>query len=370
MLKRNTAPRQYDELTRKEIIELAEQYHEMSEYMRSCLRVLCYLIKDFSFDLDEVQAEDFKQRMDDLVNQISTAESPKAMRKAFDSGKESIIAFITKEKQYLTERESELKGIIDLLKNNIQGLVGQSQTFNTELYEQNMRMGRLAQLDDIRRLKESLQAELAKMQKTIQDKQSNDTKRLEVLMREVEVLRSSIQDYKGAAMTDPLTKAANRLAFDTHIRSCVEQGEMHHQRFALLVCDIDDFREFNTRFGHQIGDIVLQLFVAKCKSILRNVDMVARYGGDEFAIVLPRVNLKQAQRIASRICEAVAGNRYVHNTTSGKLEFNFSVSIGVSEMHRFDTVQAVIDRADKSLYAAKKEGKGCTRNEKQLPVAA
>jgi diguanylate cyclase len=370
MFRRKTDSGQYDELTHQQMIELVEKHREQSDYMRSCVRVLCYLIKDFTFDLTEIDADDFKKRIDDLVNDLNAADSPKSLQRTFGSGKESIIDFIAREKRYLSDRESEFKGIIDFLRQTIKTFVGESEAFNSQLYEQNLRMGKLNQLDDIRRLKESLQAEVASMRTSIQDKQSSDSRHLEKLVREVEVLRSSLQEYKGAATTDALTQAANRLAFDTFLRSCVEQAEIHHKRLSLLICDIDDFRTFNTRFGHQIGDIVLQLFVTKCRSILRDTDMVARYGGDEFAIVLPNTNLQQAQRIANRICSEVAGARYAHETKSGRLEFGFTTSIGLSEIHRYDTVISMIERADKSLYASKNAGKGCTRTEKDLPKDA
>ena len=370
MFRRKTDSGQYDELTHQQMIELVEKHREQSDYMRSCVRVLCYLVKDFTFDLAVVNADDFKKRMDQLVSDFNAADSPKSMQRTFDSGKESIIGFIANEKQYLSDREAEFKGIIDFLRQTINAIVGESQAFNTTLYEQNMRMGRLTELDDIRRLKETLQGEVETMRTSIQDKQTNDSNHVERLVREVEALRDSLQEYKGAAMTDALTQAANRLAFDNFFRSCVEQGEIHRKRLSLLICDIDDFRSFNTRFGHQIGDVVLQLFVARSKTIVRDTDMVSRYGGDEFAIVLPNTNLQQAKRIASRICEAVADASYAHDTKTGRLEFSFSTSIGVSEMHRYDTVEAIIERADKSLYVSKNAGRSCVRTEKELPKDA
>ena len=143
----------------------------------------------------------------------------------------------------------------------------------------------------------------------------------------------------------------------------------YQRPLSLLMCDIDDFRGFNTAHGHQMGDLVLQVFVAKCKSMLREGDMIARYGGDEFTIVLPGASLKQALAVARRLCAAVSSAAYIHETQTGKMEFSFSASIGVAEVHQYDKMNTLIERADKAMYAAKNAGKACVRSEKDLSKA-
>jgi diguanylate cyclase len=369
MFKRATHSDDHEGLSPKQISDLVKSTREQADYLLSCVRILLYLIKDFSFALGEAKAEDFKKRIDEVLNALDAADSPKAAQRAFDSGKDTIIKFIALEKQYLADKETELKEIIEFLRSTLTSVVGENQDFNNQLYEQNIRMEKIVQLDDIRKIKESLMSEVATMRVSIQAKQVSDAKRIETLCREVEVLRDSLQDYKGVAATDPLTKAANRLAFDTHIRACVEQYEIRRRPLSVLMCDIDDFRGFNTAHGHQMGDLVLQVFVAKCKSMLREGDMIARYGGDEFTIILPGASLKQALAVARRLCAAVSSAAYIHETQMEKVEFSFSASIGVAETHRYDKVNTLIERADRAMYAAKHAGKGCVRSEKDLSKA-
>lgn len=369
MFKRTTTSKSFEELSPRKMSELVDKCHEQADYLLSCVRILLYLIKDFSFALVEAKAEDFKEHIDEVLNALDAADSPKAAQRAFDSGKDTIIKFIALEKQYLADKETELKKIIEFLHNTLTSVVGENQDFNNQLYEQNLRMEEIVQLDDIRKIKESLMSEVATMRTSIQTKQVSDTKRIETLSREVEVLRVSLQDYKGVAATDPLTKAATRLAFDTHIRACVEQFEIRRRPMSLLMCDIDDFRGFNNAHGHQMGDLVLQVFVAKCKSMLREGDMIARYGGDEFTIVLPGTSLKQALAAARRLCTAVSAAAYIHETQREKVEFSFSASIGVAEVHQHDKINTLIERTDKAMYAAKNAGKACVRSEKDLSKA-
>lgn len=366
MFRRTTASKSFEELSPRKMSELVDKCREQADYMLSCVRVLFYLVKDFSFALVETNADDFTKRIDDTVNALDAADSPKAMQSAFSSGKESIIKIIAREKEQIAARESELKKMIEFLRGTLTSVIGENRDFNNKLYEQNIRMEKIVHLDDIRKIKESLMVEVKQMQTIIQDKQANDAKRIEKLSVEVKDLRASLQEYKGAASTDALTKAANRFAFDAHVRACVEQAEMHRSPLSLFMCDIDDFKGFNTDHGHQMGDLVLQVFVAKCKSVLREGDLIARYGGDEFAVVLQGTNLKQAMSVAKRLCGAVSGARYIHETAAGKTEFSFTCSVGVSSSRRYDKVNALIERADKALYAAKHAGKGCVKSEKDL----
>lgn len=367
MFKRITSDGTTDDLTPKQYRQLIDQYQDQNDCLMSYARVLFYLMKDFSLELTELDSDDFKSRIDELVNAFDKADSPRAVQHTFEKGKQTIIGFAAREKQYLKDRETEFKGIIEFLRKTLYSVVGESQTFNSQMYQQNLRMEDLLHINDIRQIKQSLQTEVGQMQATIQAKQANDTKRIEMLSREVAILRTNLQWYKDAATTDALTQACNRLAFDTHIRSCVEQAEIHRRPLSVLMCDIDNFKSFNTQLGHQMGDVVLQVFVAKCKGIVRETDMVARYGGDEFAIILPETNLRQAMKIAQRICREVSGTKYVHESATSNTEFSFTASIGVATAHRRDKVHALIERADKALYVAKYAGKSCVCTEQDAP---
>ncbi len=366
MLFRKTRCKVYEEMSPKQIAEVAESYKDQSNYLLSCLRQLAYLMKEATIESPEIDSDGFRKRVDDMVNGLDKAETTRDLQKSFDGGKETMIAFIKKEKKYFEDKDGELKKLIDFLRSTLTSVMGENRSYNGELYEQNLRIGKLTELDDIRKIKESLKAEVATMQKTIRAKQENEEARANKLAREVALLRNSLEEYKGAAMTDPLTKASNRLGFDTDIRRCVEEAELQRRPLSLLMCDIDDFRSFNTRYGHQAADVVLQVFVAKCKAALREPDIVARYGGDEFAIILPNTKLKEAVRVAQRICQTIASNSYAYEGQNTKTEFSFTCTIGVGESHKRDKATAIIERADKAMYVAKNAGKGCVRSEKDI----
>ncbi|RLC27500.1 MAG: GGDEF domain-containing protein, partial [Deltaproteobacteria bacterium] len=127
-----------------------------------------------------------------------------------------------------------------------------------------------------------------------------------------------------------------------------------------------DFKTINDSFGHLVGDRVILALVEKCREIVRKNDYIARFGGDEFAIVMEGASLKNAVKKAGRLSKALATTRYAVNDAEDARELSFTVSIGVSTYRKGDTVSTVTDRADRALYAAKAAGKSRVVSEADL----
>ncbi len=156
------------------------------------------------------------------------------------------------------------------------------------------------------------------------------------------------------AMTDPLTKALNRRAFFRFAEQEVLRSKRHGLGVSVLMIDIDHFKSVNDTHGHKVGDNVLTQLVSAISEGTRDVDLVGRLGGEEFAIILPETGLDQAAILAQRLRKSIS-----HLSFSGEAcEFKVSVSIGISmpEMNDLDILPA-LERADKALYAAKRNGR-------------
>jgi diguanylate cyclase (GGDEF)-like protein/PAS domain S-box-containing protein len=160
------------------------------------------------------------------------------------------------------------------------------------------------------------------------------------------------------AITDSLTGLYNRRYFFEFAGNEITKSKRYKKNLSMIMMDIDHFKKVNDRFGHQVGDRVLKNVADICLSILRNADIMCRFGGEEFLILLPETTKDEAENAAERMCRAVADS--VIQTDRG--EVKITLSIGVAELDmEHDSVDSMIFAADKALYLAKAAGRDCVR---------
>ncbi len=161
---------------------------------------------------------------------------------------------------------------------------------------------------------------------------------------------------KEMAIKDDLTGVYNRRLFKDRLQEEVKRAMRYKRPISLLMLDIDGFKEVNDNFGHMVGDVVLEKFAQLLKASCREVDVVARYGGDEFSIILPETDNQGAMLIAERISKKVEKQVFLKKD-EGKT-INLTISVGVSTCTRvMEETEDILHFADKALSLAKKEGK-------------
>lgn len=181
----------------------------------------------------------------------------------------------------------------------------------------------------------------------------------------IETLKDNLESARFESLMDDLTALGNRKHFDLAFSQTLAAAQASGETFSLLVLDIDNYKRFNDQFGHQTGDQVLRLVAMTLKSLTKGRDIATRYGGDEFAVVLPGTNLHDAKIVANHLRRAVQKKELKKRSTGQNLG-NITISIGVGEMQPDDTEQSLFDRADAALYAAKSAGRNCVRSQKDI----
>lgn len=157
-------------------------------------------------------------------------------------------------------------------------------------------------------------------------------------------------EYRNLAYRDPLTGLSNRRGFWENGVTEIERAFRYHRPLSLLMVDIDYFKDINDDFGHQAGDDVL-CAVADCiMETARQTDLKARWGGDEFIILLGETNKEEAAEMAERLSLWVEGRNM-------GVPVNVTLSTGIAELNPEDTLELLIKRADKALYSAKQKGR-------------
>lgn len=166
-------------------------------------------------------------------------------------------------------------------------------------------------------------------------------------------------EFEYAAKHDALTGLANR-------REALEQMDSEHERYArngrgfsILLMDIDLFKHINDTYGHQVGDEIIMLVAKTLARQSRKVDTTARWGGEEFLVLLPETSIEEAMATAERIRQAVAAQ----SAEVDRQQVSTSISIGVAHIHGAESIDRLLQRADEALYQAKAEGRNRTCRE-------
>lgn len=167
-----------------------------------------------------------------------------------------------------------------------------------------------------------------------------------LLQRQAEIVRLSL--------TDPLTGVANRRRLDEQLETEVNRVQRYGGTLSLAVADLDHFKRINDEFGHEVGDAVLKAFARIMESHVRDTDLIARFGGEEFVILMPQSGRDAAETVAERIRLSLG------RSPIAPLRQAVTVSLGIAEIQNGESAAALLRRADQALYRAKEGGRDRT----------
>ena len=179
--------------------------------------------------------------------------------------------------------------------------------------------------------------------------------RLAVAEQQIEAQAAEIQSHQSEARTDSLTGLANRRAFDCELGRRISEWQRKGTPLTLSILDIDFFKKFNDKHGHQAGDEVLRHVGQKLTEATREMDIPCRYGGEEFAVIMPATSAKDGAMVAERIRTMIEKSAI---SFEGK-SLRVTASIGLTQIGKGDDGRELIKRADDALYKSKEAGRNC-----------
>ncbi len=183
--------------------------------------------------------------------------------------------------------------------------------------------------------------------------------------QEIEQLRQNLEDSRLEAKTDSLTGLNNRKYFDESLFAAARDAADVGTPLSLLMLDIDHFKRFNDTYGHNLGDVVLKQ-VARCiGACVKGKDLTARFGGEEFVILLPETAVEDAMTVAQQVCRTVAGKEIVMRS-SGKSLGKITLSAGAAQLRPPESAEQLLQRADEAMYLAKNGGRNRAVSEYEL----
>lgn len=192
---------------------------------------------------------------------------------------------------------------------------------------------------------------------------SATSKTLEARLREtrgeISTLRETLESVRVEALTDAVTGLANRKHFDEMLVKTLDQATIHRTQLSLVMADIDHFKHFNDTYGHLTGDQVLRLVGMTLRDRVKRKATLARFGGEEFGIILPDADLATAMEIAETVRKSVMSRELVKRSTGESLG-RVTISVGVASVQIGDTPATFLERADHCMLTAKRLGRNQT----------
>jgi diguanylate cyclase (GGDEF)-like protein len=266
--------------------------------------------------------------------------------------------------------EIEKNVVTGLLESHKEAMAGNAE-FADQLEGQVAGMQEVSRLKDLDAVRQAIASKTERMRVVIEAKREADAAISAAFEAKVHALESQLHDTNAqlSSMTerayhDPfLAGVYNRLAFNETLQQKLSRFARSHHAVSLILFDLDRFKQINDTYGHQAGDQALLTVVARVKSVLREPDIFARFGGDEFALILPNTSLHRAVTVAERLRVVVNSSSFPYEGH----ELQISLSVGVAAARADDSLETLLERADRALYLAKEQGRNQVRSEDEVP---
>jgi diguanylate cyclase len=287
--------------------------------------------------------------LDDHRREMAAVSDPEAIPALAGSCLEAARTAVARARERQAQQRAELARFVALVRDTVSVLGGEGDDPSTEITDAANRFSELLEISDVGQLKARLTQEVSNLRRLAEERQRQWRQATDNFMSRVASLERQLAGVREEASLDPLTKVGNRRHFETALSDQLRKAK---RQFVVALFDLDDFKQINDSGGHRLGDRVLQEVARALKTSVRPDDVVARIGGDEFAVMASGLTLRQAEsRLRAVITQMTA-------TMMGGTDLpRVTVSCGVAECSAGDTMQSLMSRADQALYDAKRRGK-------------
>ena len=256
------------------------------------------------------------------------------------------------DQKFIDGEKDIVKTMVLEVAETIRVMMGSSGNFDVSIEDCTDKIQGAETIQEILKVKDYLVIEMQKVREhshTLHDE-------LEKHRTATETLSKKLEESEARALVDALTNVLNRNAYNLKIGELVHEYKRYKEEWALLVLDIDHFKKFNDTYGHKTGDKVLKSVAATISNSIRVSDHIFRYGGEEFVVILSRINKETTKTLSEKIRREVERDYFV----DGDNELKVTMSIGAAIITPEDTEASLFERADKALYQAKQNGRNQT----------
>jgi len=363
MFRRRTNDTQISESEEREDIIVARETK-----LKKIISTLIYSIKVFNEDNADLDSDTFKTAMDECLVKLEKASTLDELEEIERALKQLIFKHKEDEKIYSLNRMNEFRNIVATLVEGLSVFTTDTDLFTSEMNQTLINIEEVGTLDRIVEIRRKLSEEVSRAKEVVHEKRQRDDERKEELAQRVDSLNQKLAETQEEMLIDELTQVFNKKAFDKRLQEEIDRNKTTDAPFSLLMFDIDHFKKVNDTHGHQIGDRLLAKLGSHAKNIFRRDDYIARWGGEEFAVILYNTVGEKAKIAAERLRKGVEQMRFAYARRGAEQHIRITLSVGLAYFREGDTPEILVERADQALYLAKRSGRNQTRTEDELTV--
>jgi diguanylate cyclase len=310
-----------------------------------------------------VQDNEWPKLLNDIADLIAE------MRRRVESEKNDLERFLVQLTQRLREIDTSLQGATtdrrtsyesgQALDQSVREQVGKIETSMQQSQSLDQLKSAIhGHIDAIRVRMETHRHEEDRRQRTMEQRLEEMGSKLRQFERETGELRNTLQVRRDQARMDALTGVPNRLGWDEQLSQQLQRWQRYQTPLALLVLDVDHFKNINDEYGHKAGDKALQLIARQLRQSLRDTDFMARYGGEEFTVLITDASVSRVADVAEKLRQSVAATEFHFHGQRVAI----SLSCGYAVIRKEDSGDSLFQRADAALYRAKALGRNRSCN--------
>lgn len=249
--------------------------------------------------------------------------------------------------QHYQKKTDEVKEILMVMARTVESVSDRDKRATSQLAQVTGRLKKIATLEDLSLIRNSIEESATELKNSIERITNEGKAAIQQMQTQISTYQAKLEEAGQIVSVDSLTGLRSRFWMERFIERRMKEGAA----FCLVIVDVDHFKRVNDRYGHQIGDELLRQFSTELKSALRSNAVVARWGGDEFLILLD-FGLAEAQSQVARIKKWVCGS-YTLQGRQGSVKLDIGASLGLAERLPNESMKDLVDRADGDMYSQK-----------------
>jgi diguanylate cyclase (GGDEF)-like protein len=288
-----------------------------------------------------------KQRLEDLAGKLSGEMSSAELTATGTDAREQLQEWGRHAAWHYMQKTGEVKELLIAMARTAESVGVKDQRCASQIQEVTSRLNEIATLDDVTKMRVSIRTSAAELKSSVDRMTAESQSVVEQLRKQVSHYRTRLEEAEEIASRDALTGVRSRL----NVESQIEVRIVADRQFCVAILDINGFKQVNDEFGHVTGDELLKQFATELQSVCRSTDVIGRWGGDEFILLLD-CGLADAIQQRERLRDWVCGH-YTVQGESGTTKLNLNISIGLAEHRQGESMKELLARADAAMYAEK-----------------